>query len=60
MKIRKAQLQKVPYMLVVGDREETSETASVRSRDTGNMGAMPITQLIDILAEQLKSGSAGE
>ena len=59
LKIRKAQLQKVPYMLVVGDREETSETASVRSRDTGNMGAMPITQLIDILAEEMKSGGAG-
>ena len=48
-------MQKVPYMLVVGDREEMSETASVRSRDTGNMGAMPITQLIDMLTEELKT-----
>ena len=55
LKIREAQLQKVPYMLVVGDREEMSETASVRSRDTGNMGAMPIAQLIDMLTEELKT-----
>ena len=59
LKIREAQLQKVPYMLVVGDREEMSATASVRSRDTGNMGTMPITQLIETLAEELKPGGAG-
>ena len=55
LKIREAQLQKVPYMLVVGDREEMSETASVRSRDTGNMGAMPVTQLISTLGEEMKT-----
>src|SRR5439155_4123071 len=38
-KIREAQLQKVPYMLVVGDREATEGTVSVRSRTSGDRGA---------------------
>jgi len=37
-KIREAQLQKVPYMLVVGDREVTERTVSVRSRTGGDLG----------------------
>ena len=39
-KIREAQVQKIPYMLVVGAREEESGTASVRSRSGGDLGAM--------------------
>ena len=38
-KIREAQLQKVPYMLVVGDREAAEGTVSVRSRSGGDLGA---------------------
>ena len=38
-KIREAQLQKVPYMLVVGDREAAEGTVSVRSRTGGDLGA---------------------
>ena len=38
-KIREAQLQKVPYMLVVGDREAADGTVSVRSRSGGDLGA---------------------
>ena len=37
-KIREAQLQKVPYMLVVGDREAAEGTVSVRSRSAGDLG----------------------
>jgi threonyl-tRNA synthetase len=43
-KIREAQLQKVPYMLVVGDREQENETVAVRLRSGENLGAMPITE----------------
>jgi len=38
-KIREAQLQKVPYMLVAGDREMAEGTVSVRSRSGGDLGA---------------------
>jgi threonyl-tRNA synthetase len=48
-KIREAQLHKVPYMLVVGDKEIESNAASVRSRDRGDLGAMPIEDLLQTL-----------
>jgi threonyl-tRNA synthetase len=41
-KIREAQLQKVPYMLVVGDREVEAETVAVRTRENENLGAMSL------------------
>jgi threonyl-tRNA synthetase len=41
-KIREAQLQKIPYMLVVGDREAAEGTVSVRSRTGGDLGARPV------------------
>jgi threonyl-tRNA synthetase len=41
-KIREAQLQKVPYMLVVGDREASEGTVSVRTRAGGDQGARPV------------------
>lgn len=41
-KIREAQVQKVPYMLVVGDREAEAQSASVRLRSEENLGAQPI------------------
>ena len=45
-KIREAQLQKVPYMLVIGDREQTEGTVSVRTRAGGDQGASPIDAFI--------------
>ena len=51
-KIRDAQLQKVPYMLVVGDREAEANAASVRLRSGDDLGAMPIEEVeTRILAE---------
>ena len=46
-KIREAQLQKVPYMLVVGDRESAEGTVSVRSRAGGDLGARMVSEFID-------------
>jgi threonyl-tRNA synthetase len=51
-KIREAQLQKIPYMLVVGDREAAENAVAVRSRAKGDLGARPVGQfLADALAE---------
>ncbi len=45
-KIREAQLQKVPYMLVVGDREAENGTVSVRNRRHGDQGAKPVDEFL--------------
>ena len=51
-KIRDAQKQKVPYMLVVGDREAAERAVAVRSRAKGDLGARPVDRfLADALAE---------
>ena len=55
LKIREAQLQKVPYMLVVGDREAEGGTASVRSRDAGNLGATPMPKLVEDISDEAKA-----
>jgi threonyl-tRNA synthetase len=52
-KIRDAQLQKVPYMLVVGDREQEAEAVAVRRRDGTDLGAIPLFQLIDQLRDEV-------
>jgi len=54
-KIRKAQLQKVPYMLVVGDREAEAEAAAVRDRTGDDLGAMPIFQIADRMVDERDS-----
>ncbi len=54
-KIRDAQLQKIPYMLVLGDREEDAKTAAVRVRGGEDLGALPIADLIARLEEQRES-----
>jgi threonyl-tRNA synthetase len=46
LKIRDAQMQKVPYMLVVGDREAESGAVAVRHRKHGDMGAKPLEQFV--------------
>jgi threonyl-tRNA synthetase len=53
-KIRNAQLQKIPYMLVVGDREAEEETVAVRTRDEEDRGAMPLAEFKALAAEQTK------
>jgi threonyl-tRNA synthetase len=49
-KIRDAQLQKVPYMLVVGDREEEARGVSVRLRTNGNRGMTELSSFMAHLA----------
>ena len=46
-KIREAQLQKIPYMLVAGDREAADGTVAVRSRVSGDLGSQPLSSFIE-------------
>ena len=54
-KIREAQVDKIPYMLVVGDKEAESGTVSVRHRKAGDLGSMPLE---DFIARVLKETAA--
>ena len=51
-KIREHTLQRVPYLLVAGEREKSSATVAVRKRDGNDLGAMPVTDLIALMQEQ--------
>ena len=54
-KIREAQLEKVPYMLIVGDKEVESKTVGVRSRKDGDLGALALDALCEKLAEEVRT-----
>lgn len=51
-KIRTAQLERIPYMLIIGEKEVNADVVSVRSRDGGDLGSMPIEQLLEVLREE--------
>ncbi|MCD6152868.1 MAG: threonine--tRNA ligase [Syntrophobacterales bacterium] len=51
-KIREGQMQKVPYMLVIGDKEVESKTISPRQRDGKNLGAMSVDNFISLVKEK--------
>jgi threonyl-tRNA synthetase len=53
-KIRDAQLQKIPYMLVVGDREAEGEAVSVRTRAGEDLKSMPVFQFINRLRDEVE------
>ena len=54
-KIRTAQMQKIPYMLVVGDSEINGQTVAVRHREKGDLGAMSLTGLKERLESEVAS-----
>ncbi|MCC8048311.1 MAG: threonine--tRNA ligase [Oscillospiraceae bacterium] len=54
-KIREAQLQKIPYMLVVGDREAEAGTVAVRTRAGEDLGAVELQSFIDRALEEVKT-----
>ena len=54
-KIREARLDKLPYMLVVGQQEETDRTVSVRSRFAGDEGAKPLADFIADITEEIRN-----
>jgi threonyl-tRNA synthetase len=51
-KIRDAQMQKVPYMLVLGDKELEENTLAVRERKQGDIGAMPLEEFKEMITQQ--------
>ncbi len=57
-KIRDAELQKIPYMLVVGEREAADRTVAVRERHHGDVGTMPVPDLVARIAAQARDRSA--
>ena len=54
-KIREAQLQKVPYMLIIGDKEVEENKASMRSRDKGDLGSIEKEKFIEKVEEEIKN-----
>ena len=54
-KIREAQMQKIPYMLVVGDRDMENGTVSVRTRTGEDLGAMTMEAFMEKIAEEIKT-----
>lgn len=53
-KVREAELQKIPYMLVVGDRDVSNQTVSVRKRSAGDQGAMTLDAFIARLRAEME------
>lgn len=54
-KIRKAQMEKVPYMLIVGDKEMKSHTVSIRSRKAGDIGSQMVPMFVANLIREIKN-----
>ena len=55
-RIRDGELAKIPYLLVVGDKEEEAGTASVRARHGGDRGALALDELAGTLAAEAAGG----
>jgi threonyl-tRNA synthetase len=66
-KVRDAQLEKIPYLLIVGEKEHAAGTAAVRDRIDGDLGAKPIAQILEEFSRevaekrirQVSTGTAG-
>ena len=57
-RIREAQLQKIPYMLVLGEKEKESGNVAVRNRKKGDLGVMSFEQLADKLQREIAEKSS--
>jgi threonyl-tRNA synthetase len=53
-KIREGQLEKIPYMLVVGDKEQKAGTAAIRHRTDGDLGARPMDEVLETLTREIQ------
>jgi threonyl-tRNA synthetase len=60
LKIRDAQLQKVPYMLVVGDREAQNDSVSVRNRKHGDQGAQTVDEFLAAIGKLIETKARTE
>ena len=60
LKIRNAQMQKIPYMLVVGDKELEQGAVAVRHREDGDLGPMPLAGLLERLESEVRQRGDGK
>jgi threonyl-tRNA synthetase len=58
-RIREAQVEKLPYMLIVGDREVEDGTVAVRSRSKGDVGTSSLTDFTSSILEEIKEKRIG-
>lgn len=56
-KIREAQLDKIPYMVIIGDKEVESKVVAVRGRKVGDLGIMPLKQFTDRIKKEIEDKS---
>jgi threonyl-tRNA synthetase len=56
-RIREAELEKIPYVLVIGAREVNQETVAVRKKGTGDLGAMPLESFVKRIQEEINNKS---
>lgn len=54
-KIREAQLEKIPYMIVIGDKEMDNKAVAVRSRKDGDLGSMPVVDFVAKIVQEVKN-----
>ncbi|MCS6976587.1 MAG: threonine--tRNA ligase [Gemmatales bacterium] len=54
-KIREAQLEKIPYMLVVGEKERDAGTVALRDRLDGDLGSKPIAEVLDLMRSEVQN-----
>lgn len=54
-KIREAQMEKIPYMLVIGDKEMESDSVAVRSRKDGDLGSISAQDFVDKIVEEIRT-----
>ncbi len=54
-KIRSAEMQKIPYLLIVGDKEISADAVAVRERGKGDLGQMPIDKFVEKIKEEIKN-----
>ncbi len=54
-RVRDAELQKIPYVVVVGDKEVEGKSLSVRSKKEGNLGSMTLEQFLSMLTEKIRN-----
>ncbi len=54
-KIREAEMQKIPYLLIIGDKEIAANAVSVRQRSKGDLGSMPVNEFVEKIKEEIKN-----
>jgi threonyl-tRNA synthetase len=53
-KIRDSELHKIPYMLIVGEKEENDQTVSVRKQGVGDLGTMSVQEFADLITGEIR------